>query len=59
MHDDLLTMVKKQKPHLKILNYDEDNSAMYSEREKKQRKTEEGMERQQQGNGQEWALETP
>ena len=49
VHDDLLTMVKKRKqmvwPHLKILWHGEDNSARDSERSKKERKTEEEMER--------------
>ena len=44
VHDDLLTMLKKR-PHLKILWHVEDNSAVDSERSKKDRKTEEEMER--------------
>ena len=48
VHDDLLIMIKKREtqmvwPHLKILWHGEDNSARDSERNKKERKTEEEM----------------
>ena len=50
VHEDLLNMVKKPEiqmvwPHLKNLCHSEGNSAGVSERSKKERKTEEEMER--------------
>ena len=50
VHDDLLIMIKKREtqmvwPHLKILWHGEDNSARDSERNNKERKTEEEIER--------------
>ena len=44
-------------PHLKILWYGKDNSARDSERNKKERKTEE--EKRTSRNGWEWGLEIP
>ena len=45
VHDDLLTMIKKVWAHLKVLGHGGDSSAGDSERNKKERKTEEEMGR--------------